>query len=912
MPTWLRRMLHAIRAAREDADLREEMEAHRALRQAQLERDGLSAQEAAIASRRALGNLTLAREDARDVWVLRWLQTLRQDVRNGFRILVKHRGVTATAILSLALGIGANSAVFSLIDGMLLQPLPYREPDRLVMIWAVDPRNPTVESRATAPEYLAWQKYATLFEVMGTEGQATRDLSGDEGGAPAEIVFVQRLQSSLFDVLGVRPALGREFRSDEEQVGAPAPVALLSDQLWERRYGRDPNIINQVIRLDGVPTTIVGVMPPGFAYLHEVKIDLFVPFAFNPSQVRGSGRGYAIAARLKPGVTIAQAQSEMDAVVKQVADELPEPSRGWGARVQPLHEALFGDTRLALMLLQGVVGTVLLIACGNVAGLLLARSSSRRTEIAVRAAIGAGRGRIIRQLLTESALLAVIGGLAGIAVAWILLKLLVVMTAASMPVVGNLPALVLGGRVLAFTLGASLLTGLVFGTLPALQSSRSDLVESLKSSARGAMDGFGRQRLRSGVVVAQIALAFVLLVGAGLFINSFVRLVTTDLGGDPHGVLTFTAPFKGSRPVGHYKGYPLIEINPTVPQTIDRILERLRTLPGVVSAAGSSFAPFTGAGSLMAFSIEGRSAPMTDDQRQAISAGCQLVTPAFFATMKIPMARGREFDARDTATGPWGIIINETMAKWFWPDEDPIGQRLTIDLTPDEQPREVIGVVRDFRSSPYERNTRPAMFVLHTQEPPHTLGPVGTSTRNRMNFVIRVAGDPSMAIPVIRFAMADLDRDRPITEVQPLEQAVATMVNPSRYAMTILGLFAAVATLLAAVGIYGVMSHGIGQRTREIGIRMALGAKRGDVLSLIMRRVVVLAVIGVGSGIAGAVILLRVMTSLIAGVLVDVAPNDLPTYVAVSALMAAVALLAGWIPARRAIHVAPTVALRCE
>jgi putative ABC transport system permease protein len=910
----IRGLAQGILGGRADADLREEMEAHRALRQEQLEREGLSVREAEFASRHALGNVTLAREDARDVWIVRWIETFRQDVRNGFRILIKHRGVTITALLSLALGIGANTAVFSLIDGMLLRPLPYQDPDRLVMIWAAAPGRSNNENRATAPEYLAWQKHATHFEVMGTERQEAHDLSGDKD-TPAEVVFVQRLQTTLFEVLGVRPSLGRSFRPDEEQVGAPAPVVLLSDRFWERRFGRDPHVINKTLRLDGVPTTIVGVMPAGFAYLHEVPIDLFAPFAFTQAEVRGSGRAYAIAAKLRPGVTIAQAQAEMDAVAREVGGELPEPSRGWGARVQPLQEALFGDTRLALTLLQGVVGLVLLVACGNVAGLLLARSSSRHTEIAVRAAIGAARARIIRQLLTESLMLALTGGVLGIGVAWVLLKLLVVMTASSLPVVGNLPALALGSRVLLFTSAAALLTGVIFGTLPALRASRPDLVTALKASAKDMHESVGGQRMRSAVVVAQVAMAVMLLVGAGLFINSFVRLVVTDLGGDPRDVLTFTVPFQESRffrPVDTYKGYPLIEVSPAIPQTVDRILERLRAIPGVQAVAAASFAPFTGGGPSVPFRIEGRGAPDTDDARQALSAACQLVTPGFFGALKVPIARGRDFDPRDSTSGPWVVVVNEAMATAFWPGANPLGQRLTLDLTPDEQPREVIGIVSNFRASPYERKVRPAMFVLHSQQPAHTRGPAGTAMRNRTNFVIRSAGHQEAVIPAIRSAMAGVDRDRPMTEVQPLEQAVATMVNPARYAMTILALFAGIATVLASVGLFGVISHAIGQRTHEIGIRMALGATGGDVLHLIMRRVVVLVGAGLIVGLITASIMLRLMASLISGVLVDVTPNDMTTYGLAAIFMAIVGLVAGLIPTRRATRVAPTDALRCE
>ena len=590
MREWLRRFRHRLRHSHEDADLREEMEAHRALRQDQLEREGMSAGEAVRASRRALGNLTLAREDARDVWVIRWIDALRQDVRNGLRILIKHRGVTATAVVSLALGIGANTAVFSLIDGILLKPLPYAEPRRLVMIDMAPQGRPNETSSATIPEYVAWQAHAALFEGMTTSFQMAGTLGADGVTSLAETVLLEKVRASLFDVLGVPPAIGRAFRPDEEQVDAPAPVAILSDEFWTRRYARDPDILNRSIRLNGIPTTIVGVMPPKFAFLMG-KTDLFTPLSFNSPQLRGTARVFPVAARLKPGVTIAQAHAEMDALVPQLEARLPAPSKGWRARVQPLHQAMRGDFRLPLAMLQSIVAFVLLIACGNVAGLLLARAASRRTEIAVRTAIGAGRGRLIRQLLTESAVLALMGGTVGVGVGWALSRLLVTMSATFVP---SLPAASIDLRVLAFALAVSLVTGLLFGALPALQASRTDLVHSLKSSTRGAADVFGRQRIRSAVVIAQVALAFVLLVGAGLALRSFVRLVTGDLGGDPRSVLRVDVAFRGMlRQAGTVSGYPLGDVNPKVNQTIEQITGRLLAVRGVQSAAGASLPPFT-------------------------------------------------------------------------------------------------------------------------------------------------------------------------------------------------------------------------------------------------------------------------------------------------------------------------------
>jgi putative ABC transport system permease protein len=570
---------------------------------------------------------------------------------------------------------------------------------------------------------------------------------------------------------------------------------------------------------------------------------------------------------------------------------------------------MVGGLRLPLLLLQSVVGLVLVIACANVAGLLLARSASRRTEIAVRSAIGAGRGRLVRQLLTESVMLAVIGGAAGLALGWLTLDRLVALSASFLPV---LPAVVINARVLAFTFAVSVVTGLVFGALPALGASRPELAESLKSSARGSADAFARTRLRSGLTIAQIALAVMLLVVAGLTLRSLVALEKRDLGGDPDRVLRVTVPFTGLfRQVGSYKGYPLVEASPKVVPTIDGLLDRLQAVPGAASVAGASLPPFTAAGPLIPFEIEGRAPSAATNDQAGLTAAYQVVTRRFFSTMRIPLTAGREFDGRDVSTGPWGIVINAAMARQFWPNESPIGRRVRLDLTPDEQPREIIGVVSNHRN-PYEATSQPSMFVLYSQQPPHTRGPSGMVMRNRMSFVIRTGGDPQGVAGAMRSAITDLDRDQPIAEVTSVHEDVMATVAPSRYIAIVLCVFAVVAVLLASVGLYGVMCYKVGQRTREIGVRMALGASRSDVQRLVMGQVLLLTLVGVLGGIAGAAGLLRAMNRLVSGVLVDVTAYDVPTYVGVSAVMIVVALLAGWVPARRALRVAPTIALRSE
>ncbi len=906
MGAWLRRLRHLVRGSDAENDLREEIEAHRLLHQARLERDGLSPHEAARASRRALGNVTLAQEEARDVWAVRWLGTLRQDVRNGTRVLLKHPGVTAAAIVSLALGIGANTAAFSLVDGILLKPLPYHEPDRLVVVLMTRDGHPDGRGGATAPEYLAWQRQTTPFDGMATAFLERQALGGNDT-APAETVVVEKVRASLFDVLGVRPLIGRVLRADEEALDAPAPVVVLSEQFWARRYGRDPNVLDQTLTLSGVPHRIVGVMPSGFTFLTQGSTDLFIPLSFDSPQLRGSTRIFPVAARLEPGVTVAQAQAQMDAVVTRTAPTLPAQSRGWHARVLPFHEVLRGNFRPVLSVLQAIVGLILLIACGNVAGLLLARSSSRRTELAVRAAIGAGRMRLLRQLLTESTMLALAGGVVGVAVGWLCLRLLVTTSAAFLP---DLPKTTIDVRVLAFTCLVAVCTGLLFGILPALQGTRTNLVESLKSWSGDRVHVLAGQRLRAGVVVVQLALAFVLLMGAGLTLRTLVKLETADLGGQPEGVLRIGYQFVGMFRLsgGSVHGYPLVDVSPRVSQTTSRILERLRGIPGVESAAGASQPPFTAAGLPIGLRILGGS---PDEPPEAPTASFQVVTPGFFSTLRIPMTRGREFGDDDAAAGPWGIVINQAMASRCWPGADPIGQHVLLDLTEDERPREVIGVVSDFRSNPYEEQSQPAMFVLYSQQPLHTRRPLGQMMRARMNFVVRGAGDPAALAGGVRAAMRDFYGDRSAPDVRVVEQDVANVLEPSKDVAVIFGVFAGIATLLAAVGFYGVMSHSVGLRTREIGIRMALGADAGEIFGLIMRRVALLAALGLAGGLAGG-LALRGVISKLSSVVVGVPATDPPTYIGVSLLMAGIAFLAGWIPTRRAIRVAPTVAMRCE
>ena len=902
---FLRRLAAFFRPEHAEWQLEREVQAHLELLEERYRARGLEADAARWAARREL-RAESVKNQQRAARSFVWLEDLRQDVRHAWRVLARTPGFTTVAIVTLALGIGVNTAVFSLIHAVVFKPLPYHDPDRLVMIWAVSAERASVRQRATGPEFLAWQREATAFEAIATEGQQQRDLGADDSGAPAERVTVQRLQSGLFGVLGIRPMAGRPFTPEEERVGSPAPVALLSERLWVRRFNSDREIVGKTIRLDGQPTQIVGIMPHSFSYLSSPgTIDLYVPFAFNATQVKGSGRGYAAVARLKPGVTIAQAQADMDAVVARVATELPEPSKGYAAWVQPLHAALYGDSASTLWLLESIVALVLLIACANVAGLLVARGVSRSTEICVRAAMGAGRLRIVRQLLTESGLLAVLGGGAGISVALLLLKTIRTINPGWAP---RLDEVAINGPVLVFTLLVSLVTGVIFGCLPAMQASKVHLVESLKTATKGSANGTSRHHVRNALVVVQIALAVVLLVGSGLVVRSLIRLRGNDLGMDPRGLLTVTVPFQGARyfqSVGPYKGLNLIQVSPQLAAVTGEMLDGLQRLHGVESVAGISAPPFAGVVPSLAFTIDGRT-PLTEGDAQSFSARYHVVTPGYFRTTGIPVLAGRDFDARDGANTPWSVVVNEAMARQFWGAESPLGQRVTIDLVPEEQPREVIGVVRNVRLSPYDTTTEPAVYTLFTQQAPRTLGPIGTPSRNAVTFVLRAGAEPAGVAAGIRRVMAELDRDRPMTQVRRLDDTVAASTGESQKVVTLFSLLTGVALLLATIGVYGVVSHGVAQRGHEIGIRMALGASVPDIRRLILREIGLITAVGVAVGLGLAVAL----TAQTSAYLFNVSPTDPATYAVVGLVVGGTALMASWIPSTRATRVAPTVALR--
>ncbi|MBZ5575834.1 MAG: ABC transporter permease [Acidobacteriia bacterium] len=831
--------------------------------------------------------------------------TLWQDVLYGFRILLKKPGFTLIAALSLGLGIGANSTIFSLISGTLLQQMPYPAADRVTVLWTKPLNRPDQRNGVSGINYRAWAQRSQLFASMGGVYQGTRTLGGEQNGAPAEQINGAQLTASIFDVFGMKPLRGRVFTAEEDRDGNAAPVVLLSYKLWQRRFNGE-EVIGKTVLLDNVKTYIIGVMPEHFG-LPGDDSDYWAPIGFIPQQLTSQVGFLTVLGRLKPGVSVNQAQQEMDSIANGLRDVLPN-NKNNGVRVDPVQEAFYNGLKRPLFVLQSTVAFVLLIACANVAGLLLARAGTRRTEIAVRTSIGAARGRIVRQLLTESVLLALIGGILGIAFAWAGLRLIF----AELPPGALDPgAFRLDGRSLLFTAAVSIVTGLLFGLMPALQTSKVDLASTLKESGRGGSDGAGRQRARGALVAFQIGLALVLLMGAGLMMNSFLNIQKNDLGGDPNGLLTFELRFSQTqlmKPVGTYRGFGLWEINPVVGLTYQRLYERLRTMPGVLSAAAASRAPFQGAMG-MSFRIPGRPEPPPDPQGggNGMRAAYMPISPGYFATLKTPVLQGRDFNDGDTAAGPRVVIINQTLAKRFWPNENPVGQNLVLDFVPNEVPRQVVGVVGDLRLSQAQKDVVPIIYLPHLQQTVQWQGP-SWGYRAGMNYIVRTAGNPLRLTTAVQRAVADIDSSKVPSGIRTVDQVLRDQGGGRRVYMLLLTIFGVIAGILAAVGIYGVMAYAVVQRTREIGIRMALGASSTNVVRLIVRQALLVVGIGLVLGLAGSF----VCTRFIADELYGVTPTDPRTFLTVSAGVVIVAVIASLVPTLRAVRTDPTIALRYE
>jgi len=788
--------------------------------------------------------------------------SLWQDIRYGFRMLVRNPGFTFVVVLILALGIGANTAIFSVVNGVLLRPLPYGNPDRLVMVWGASPQKGWYHNPVSFPNFTDWRDQNRVFEDIAA---CRPNPFSFTGGGGVQQIAGEEVSCSLFQVLGVQAALGRTFLPEEED----PHIVILSHGFWQRSFGSDPNIVGQSITLNGSPFTVIGIMPPDFWFpvFWSIKADqLWVPLDLEPNE-RGRGNNcLVLVGRLKSDVTLRQAQTEMNTIARRLEQEYPNTNTGWTANLVRAHQQVVGNIRPALLVLLGAVGLVLLITCANVANLLLARAEARQKEVAIRRAVGASRLRLVRQLLTENVLLSALGGTLGALLAVWSIEPMLALIPGTVP---RLDEIAIDLFVFGFTVTTSLLTGLLFGVAPALQVSGINVNQFLKEGTMTSTEGVQRHRLRRVLVISEVAVSLTLLIGAGLMVKSFLRLRSVDPGFNPQNLLI--ARVSLPRP------------------NLQQFIERIEALPDVRSVGAVNRLPVYKGSQTLSFTIEGRpsAAPGQDPSANFHVASCN-----YFHTMSIPVLMGRRFTQRDIEETPPVVVVNQTFARRHFPEDEPIGKRLSIGGTS----HEIVGVIGDVKHG-----------GLAGQVDPEIYWPFLQKSGGDMFVVVRTVSDPVKLASVLRNEIKKL-RGKPIPYITTMERMLAATTLEPRFNMLLLGIFASAAVLLAAMGIYGVMSYAVTQRTHEIGIRMALGAQTRDVLQMVVKQGLSLALIGVAVGLGAALALSRVISSL----LYEVSPTDPLTFVCVSLFFTGVALLASYIPARRAARIDPMVALRYE
>jgi putative ABC transport system permease protein len=798
-----------------------------------------------------------------------------EDLRYSLRVLARSPSVTLVAVVGLALGIGANSAIFTAMNAVLLRPLPYKKSDQLVLLWQVNRRTGDREIKVSAPDYIDWREQNSVFQDIATfNANSGLGLNLSGAGHPARISATS-VTGNLFSVLGVTPALGRSFLPDEERPG-PAPVCILSDDLWKRRFGSDSKIIGKAVTLNGEMWTVVGVMPAGFRFPQSV--DLWVPAMVRSTARTKRAQHYlGVIARLKPGLSLDHAQAELASLARRMELQYPETNAGLGIRLVPLGTQITENIRPALLVLFGATAFVLLIACTNLANLLLVRATVRQGEMSLRLALGASRTRLVRQLLTESALLGLLGGILGLILAFVGTRLLFNHSPSNLPRTNEIAV---DGRVLAFTLGLSIFTAVIFGLAPALQASKPDLIRTLKVGGSGFAMGRGGQRLRLLLVASEMALALVLLIGAGLMIRSFFRLREVNIGLNPTNVLTMRTTLT-------YDRYP-------VPRQIAffrQAVQQVGALPGVRSVGAVDNLPLGGS-DVHSFGIVGRSDWDPGDEP---SGEFSVVTPQYFNAIGIPLKKGRHFTERDGDEAPRVAIINDAVASRYWPQEDPLGKHITIDF--EREARQIVGVVGNVRHLGLDQHEPLQVYIPQSQ--------IGGAA---MYLVVRTTSDPLNVVPSVRAAVEAVDSDQPVYDIQTMEQRLSDSVSPRRFNMLLLAIFAAIALVLAGGGTYGVMSYYVTQQTHDIGIRMALGADQVKVLTLVVGKGLVILFCALAMGVAVAFAFSRVMSGLLFGI----STLDLTSILGASLLLTTVGLLAFYIPARRASRVDPMVALRYE
>jgi putative ABC transport system permease protein len=800
--------------------------------------------------------------------------SLLRDLRYASRNLWRNPGFTAVSILALALGIGANSAIYTVVNSVLLQPLQFPEAKQLVVVRERNLKLGFPQFSLSPGNYVGFRDQNRSFSGIAASTRGGMNLS--DGGEPERLRGV-RVTGNFFEVLGRQPSMGRVFSAKEMELGSHR-VAILSHALWQRRFGGGADALGKTLRLNGELFTVVGVMPTDFQFPGNTEI--WTPLAMSTANWEQRGGHYLGAVgRLKPGVTIASANADLNAIAARAEQQFPRSNSGWDTTLQDLQDAAVGSVRPAMLTLSAAVGFVLLIACVNIANLLLSRSAARKREIAVRASLGAGRWRLIRQLLTESVLLAAMGATVGLGLAWAGVRALVTVSPNILP---RASEIALDWKAVGFTAAIAILTGLLFGIAPALHMVRTDLIAALREGARGNAIGFRRNRLRSFLVTGEVALALILLCGAGLLMRSFYRLQSMDPGFDPHGVLTFRTNLPAAKYTNDQQRTAFYQ----------RALDRLRALPGVTTAGAGQIFPLSGDDYILSFEQVGKPPLPPGNSR---SAAYYSITPGYFQALRIPIKAGRDFNAHDDAAGTPVAIISEGMARQYYANENPIGQR--IQMGNGSKPSEIVGIVGDVRDQQLEALGRPAVYQSAAQVP------FGT-----MYFGVRSAADAAALIPAIRTAMRELDSELPLDAVGTVDALVATSLAQRRFAMLLMAIFAGIALALAMIGIYGVISYAVTQATQEIGIRMALGAQPGDVLGMVFRYAGVLLGAGLLIGLGGAF----AAGKLIATQLYDVKPTDPVTFAAVAAALLVTGAVASAVPAIRATRVDPLIALRDE
>ena len=878
------RLRSLFRWAQAEQELDDELRDHFERATDEYVAQGMAQEEAHRRARLDLGGIEQTKEKCRDARKVNWIQDFAQDLHYGLRMLRKNPGFAAVAVLTLALGIGANTTVFSIIDAVLLRPLPFRDSSRLVVVWE---RNDNRNRGAVAvgpANFVRWREQNRVFTEMAA-GTAWPANLNDVNSEP-ERVLVGVVSPNLFDMLGIRPVVGRSFVEDEERPET-GNVVILTRGYWQRHYGGDPKVLGHTIRLGAYPATIIGVMPDRVNFPETV--DMWQPFVLTPQRRTWDGRYLTVIARLKPAVTLAEAQADMDAVAGNTRAEMPLFDAGWGASVVPLSEQIVQDVRRPLLVLLGAVFVVLLIACANIANMLLARASVRSREMAVRIALGASQGRVIRQLLTESILLGLFGGAAGVLLAYCTLSPLVSMLPREVP---TFRAIGINPQVLGFSIAVSLATGIACGLSAALRAPSTAPQAPMNEGGRSFSGGTRQHRVRDVLVIVEVAISLVLLAGAGLLINSFIRLMHVDPGFDPTHVLTMNVSLPGPK----YCDQPARQT-----AYYEQALERIRAIPGVVAAGATSGLPLEGGG-VTTFRADDRPALKAGDEPMAF---VRIVTEDYFRALRIPLLRGRWFESSEDRAedAPKKTVINEVMAKKLWPDQDPIGKRVSFEWNNLCDPvgavhAEVIGVVGNVKLYSLSASDRSSAMYFYIPQ-----------LRNLfMTFVVRTKGKPNSLATVVRREIAAGDSDLPVANIRTMEDVVAAEVRQPRFTTLLLSGFGALALLLVAIGIYGIISYSVAQRTNEVGVRMALGAQQRDILWLVVGQGFRRVLVGIAVGLAMAVVFTRLMSTL----LFDVRPGDPLTLLLGTAVLLTTALIANVMPAWRAAKVDPMVALRYE